>query len=245
MQIETIGGCTVILGDALSEIPRLGCFDCAIFSPPYNMGKDLHTFKNGVRKSQNYVGFSDNMPEADYQENQVKVLSELYKCVAGPVFYSHKDRIRGGDTISPFQWLTKTDWLVSQCVVLNKKSGANVDKRRFFPVHEWLYVLQKVGANGISNEECLTSVWGVEQTSRKVVGHPATMPPSVADKCLRASMPNRVLDPYAGSGTTLLAAQRAGIEAVGVELSEQYFQLICERLTKQIESDLEQPRFFA
>lgn len=40
----------------------------------------------------------------------------------------------------------------------------------------------------------------------------------------------RVLDPFAGSGTTLVAARNRGYDAVGVELSEDYFRIACERL---------------
>ncbi|NIJ89956.1 DNA modification methylase [Xanthomonas campestris] len=40
----------------------------------------------------------------------------------------------------------------------------------------------------------------------------------------------RVLDLFAGSGTTLVAAQLEGFEAVGIEITEQYAAVTCERL---------------
>ena len=36
----------------------------------------------------------------------------------------------------------------------------------------------------------------------------------------------RILDPFAGSGTTVLAAVQEGYEAVGIELTDAYFQLV-------------------
>ncbi|NJB80559.1 site-specific DNA-methyltransferase (adenine-specific) [Xanthomonas sp. 3376] len=42
----------------------------------------------------------------------------------------------------------------------------------------------------------------------------------------------RVLDPFAGSGTTLIAAQPEGFEAVGIEMTDQYAAVTRERLGK-------------
>lgn len=59
------------------------------------------------------------------------------------------------------------------------------------------------------------------------VEHYAAFPPALVERCLRASCPpgGTVLDPFAGSGTTLLVAQRLGRHAVGIDLSAAYVQL--------------------
>ncbi len=43
--------------------------------------------------------------------------------------------------------------------------------------------------------------------------------------------PGVVLDPFSGTGTTLLAAQKLGRRAIGIELSEEYLQQAMTRLT--------------
>jgi hypothetical protein len=43
--------------------------------------------------------------------------------------------------------------------------------------------------------------------------------------------PGVVLDPFAGTGTTLLAAQKLGRRAIGIELSEEYLEQAVTRLT--------------
>ncbi|HEY1190391.1 MAG TPA: site-specific DNA-methyltransferase [Gemmata sp.] len=56
------------------------------------------------------------------------------------------------------------------------------------------------------------------------LGHPCQMPEAVLDRIIRvASAPgDLVLDPFAGSGTTLAVAKKLGRRYFGVELSEQY-----------------------
>lgn len=83
----------------------------------------------------------------------------------------------------------------------------------------------------------LRSVWEISTEPAKrlngdVDDHPAMMPLSLARRCLAiTSLPGSiVLDPYAGSGTTLLAASELGRNWVGVELKPEFVDLIERRL---------------
>ena len=48
-----------------------------------------------------------------------------------------------------------------------------------------------------------------------------------------------VYDPFAGSGTTLIAAKELGFDSFGVEMSEEYCKIIKDRIDK-VTSPLEQ-----
>lgn len=65
-------------------------------------------------------------------------------------------------------------------------------------------------------------------------GHPTVKPlPMVADFVRLFTNPGElVLDPFAGSGTTLRAAKDEGRKAIGVELDERYCELIAKRLSQ-------------
>ena len=83
----------------------------------------------------------------------------------------------------------------------------------------------------------LRSVWEiptepVKRANGHADDHPAMMPLSLARRCLSiTSLPDSiVLDPYAGSGTTLLAAGELGRKWVGVELNPEFADLVERRM---------------
>src|SRR5262245_20223194 len=71
-------------------------------------------------------------------------------------------------------------------------------------------------------------------TFKERTGHPCQMPEAVLERIIRvATNPgDLVLDPFAGSGTTLATAYRLDRRYVGVELSSQYADAIRERLAR-------------
>jgi len=62
--------------------------------------------------------------------------------------------------------------------------------------------------------------------------HPTEKPQAVLDPLIRYSTPKggTVLDPFAGSGSTLLAARTLGRHSVGIEANEEYCEKAAERL---------------
>jgi site-specific DNA-methyltransferase (cytosine-N4-specific) len=58
------------------------------------------------------------------------------------------------------------------------------------------------------------------------------MPAALARRCILAGCPQTgtVLDPFAGSGTTLKMARALGRKSVGIELNPDYINLIRDRI---------------
>jgi DNA modification methylase len=78
-----------------------------------------------------------------------------------------------------------------------------------------------------------STVWHLSPAPRE--GHPAPFPVELARRCVRlSSWPGEVvLDPFAGSGTALVAARQLGRRAIGIEPSERYCQLAVDRLAQE------------
>ena len=75
------------------------------------------------------------------------------------------------------------------------------------------------------------SVWTV--TTKPYGGaHFAVMPPDLVEPCIKAGCPEggTVLDPFAGSGTTLAVAAELGRNAIGCELNPAYIALAEQRI---------------
>ena len=73
--------------------------------------------------------------------------------------------------------------------------------------------------------------WSIAATHPERVGHPTQKPVAVMKWCL-GFLPNArlILDPFMGSGTTLVAAALLRRAAIGIEMHEPYFDIACRRV---------------
>ena len=86
----------------------------------------------------------------------------------------------------------------------------------------------------------LRTVWDIPTIPTKRIDgdkddHPAMMPMPLAKQCVAITSreDSVVLDPYAGSGTTLLAARDLGRKWIGIELKRSFVDLIEQRMRLQ------------
>ena len=88
------------------------------------------------------------------------------------------------------------------------------------------------GRSSIFNAGCLI------QTVNGIVarngGHPHTKSGKVMQELVQLCPPGIIADPFAGSGSTLVAAKALGRLAIGVELEERYCEVIAKRLSQGV-----------
>lgn len=67
--------------------------------------------------------------------------------------------------------------------------------------------------------------------------HPTQKPLAVMRWCIeQAGNPETILDPFAGSGTTGVAALQMGKRFIGIEREPKYFEIMCERLRRVVDA---------
>jgi DNA modification methylase len=84
--------------------------------------------------------------------------------------------------------------------------------------------------------EATLDVWRIRPESAKRVGHPAPFPVALPDRCIKlfTYKGDVVLDPFMGSGSTAVAALRAGRHYLGYELDENYLKIARERIAEEL-----------
>jgi hypothetical protein len=73
---------------------------------------------------------------------------------------------------------------------------------------------------------------------RDLAAHPSLKPQAFLRQLVRAVLPmgrGVILDPFAGAGSTLAAAEAVGYESIGIEKDEHYFHMACEAIPKLVQ----------
>ncbi len=222
--------------------------DLIVTSPPYNV--DIQ-----------YNSHDDKMSYKDYLAFSKEWLTKCYKlakddgrfCLNIPL-----DKNKGGHQ-SVYADITliakQVGWKYHSTVIWNEQ---NISRRTAWG--SWMsasapYVIAPVEVivilykkrwkkisgskkSDISKEEFMewtNGVWDFSGESKKKVGHPAPFPVELPRRCIKlfSFVGDTVLDPFLGSGTTLIACAKANRLGIGVEIDKHYCEIAKKRLIKE------------
>lgn len=236
---------TIYHGDCMEILPQIPFVDCVVTSPPYNQ-YGLFGKPSGMHSETNWVtnslanGYSDSMPEKDYQEWLIKIAEIIsHRMTFGAsFFFNHKLRWRDKRLIHPYAFISQFPGLfIRQEIIWRRAGSTTLNARMFAPNDERIFWLVKDGADWQWNQESAIylSVWDIFQDNL-ADGHPCPFPIKIPSRCIGATTKKNqlVLDPFMGSGTTLLAAKNLGRQAIGIEKEEKYCEIAVKRLQQEV-----------
>jgi site-specific DNA-methyltransferase (adenine-specific) len=218
-RIETIGDCTLYLGDCLAvELPPA---DAVVSDPPYGMAwnTDSTRFTGGTREKQLVPGRADWGPVAGDAEPFTPGLWLHYPEVILWGANHYWRQLPLGTTLI---WLKKHLHLLGTYL-----SDAEIGWQR--------------GGHGVYVANVpFPNVTKVSEGANGLSLHPTQKPLGLMEWCVERTKGATILDPYMGSGTTGVACVNLGRKFIGIEIEPRYFDIACRR----IEAAYAQPRLF-
>lgn len=214
--------------------------DLFVTSPPYN--QKLETFKaSGMRKGgSNWIdrmagAYEDSMPEEEYQRLQAELIDLLAEFAAehASFFYNHKPRYRDKKVVLPTDWLRECkNWALRQEIVWDRCGAIALNARMFMPHDEriyWLTLDDNFTFHSTAKIKAWGTIWRITQPIEIRVSAP--FPIELPERCMRACAEpgSVVMDPYGGTGTTLIAAENLGHRGLTMEINPAYCDVIVDR----------------
>lgn len=227
----TLGKHRVICGDAtkletfktLLEDTKV---NLVVTDPPYNVN-----YEGAAGKIKN-----DNMENDKFYQFLFNSFVNMEQAMAddASIYVFHADT-EGLNFRKAFQ---DAGFYLSGCCIW-KKPSLVLGRSPYQWQHEpCLYGWKKKGKHKWYAGRKETSVWEFEK-SKKNADHPTMKPIALlAYPIKNSSMTNSlVLDPFAGSGSTLIACEQTGRVCYAIELDEKYCDVIVKRYIEQVGND--------
>jgi len=236
--------------DALSNGEKAAA---AITDAPYNVRIDGHVSGNGRITHREFAMASGEMSEAEFADFLHQTFQRIIAyCRDGALIYSFMDWRHMAEILAAGR-AANLD-LLNLCVWAKTNGGMGSLYRSR---HELVFVF-KSGEDPHTNNIQLgrfgrnrSNVWNYpgansfarNSSKKQLESHPTVKPIAlVADAMLDCTKRSDiVIDPYLGSGTTILAAERTGRRCHGIEIDGRYVDTAIkrwERLTKQEAKDI-------
>jgi len=218
LTVAHIGPATLYLGDAYAIRPTLGFFDADVMDPPYEFKAS-----GGGQFRASRVTLDQIVEEGLDQGFDQSIINPLM-CGA-VVAFCHNDQLT---KLIPY--LDGSFHRFALCA-WRKLTPMPVANKHYRPeleiyLHAWNRDYHPRG-------ELADLMRIVESRSRKAAdfGHPTVKPDIVMDKILRNVAGETICDPFMGTGSTGVAAIRAGKRFTGIEHNPTHFQTAVSRIS--------------
>jgi DNA modification methylase len=223
-RVETIGDCTLYLGDALDIMPALGAVNTVITDPPYGIAWSKPYLKNGNSRAHGGIQSDGDTSTRD---------AVLWWADRSVVFGSFQAPFPE-NTKQVLIWQKPGDAGLFGCV-----AGYRRDVEPIFVCGDWK-------AEPVKRSSVLTAPAQFRGHAAAETGsHPHTKPVELMCQLILAVDADAVVDPFMGSGTTGVACVKLGRKFIGIEIEPKYFDIACKRIeaaTKEPRLPLPEPK---
>lgn len=217
---------TLYHGDCRKVLPLLGPFDAAITDPPYGVG--LVTKTSDFRGSKHFDNGASLKASTLYDDDPATIRNLLGEAIPLMLAKAERAVVFCG---ARMLWHYPEPRAIG-CVY--SANGAGRSPWGFQCMHPILYY----GSDPflVDGQGSRPNSFADGQPNREVIDHPCPKPLSWMQWVVaRASRAGEVIvDPFAGSGTTLRAAKNLGRKAIGIEIEERYCELAVTRLAQEV-----------
>ena len=206
--------------------------DMVFTSPPYNANTkagqgDIFNKKKGVKLYDE--GYSDNLDSGNYLDFVVAVLDNCFLFTDGFIFWNVSYNAN-----SRFEYIKQIsnhlDFLIEQ--ICWKKSSTIPFKGSLMRDWEPIYLFSTNGEK-LGLEKVVSNHWEVSNTGSQQDNHKACFPIELAFKGIElVKKANLILEPFCGSGSTMVASHQLKRKCYGMELDPKYCQVIIDRMMK-------------
>ena len=129
-------------------------------------------------------------------------------------------------------WTLRSDIIWRRHNAFSEPSVRDRPKREH--EHLFLFAKSRFYSYDLAALDGAGDVWEIPIERAKIMDHNAPFPTKLVEKCIATGSPpgGRVLDPFVGSGTTMLTSLGMGRHCVGIDLKDEYTKQLSETLTE-------------
>jgi site-specific DNA-methyltransferase (adenine-specific) len=198
--------CTIYHGNCAEILPELPAVDLVLTDPPYGIG-----YQSNHRAIKHSKIKNDSTLPVDL------ILLCIEKATRAAYIFCRWDNIPEMPAAQSCLAWVKNNWSMGD---LKHEHGRQWEACLFYPKEQHEFIRR------------IPDVLTIKRTQNNF--HPTQKPVPLMEKILAANVGNLILDPFMGSGTTLLAAKNLGRKAIGIELEEKYCEVAANRLRQEV-----------
>jgi site-specific DNA-methyltransferase (adenine-specific) len=233
-RIERIGDATLYLGDCREIMPRLGRVAALVTDPPYGNSNHDGDYNSRLNLHRNIEG----QPIANDDEASMREAVDSMLSLVVPLLDKEASACccfcGGGGPRPVFAWLAERmdrgGLEFFHSVIWDKRNPGL--GQRYRRQHEMIMVAHKAGGRIRWNKDGRLVRNVLSEMPSREREHPNEKPLALMAQIVGAhsNAPDRILDPFMGSGTTGVAALRLGRKFTGIEIEERWFDIACRRI---------------